>query len=157
MPAATASSASKKRKSLSSTNTKNTLGVDKDDPNKRRKTLDAFFKPLVPVTSSSTPATTPSTSSSTSTSTSSPNSSTSSPPDASTSEIESKGSNRAERGSKSKKERATRGGQNIVLNEEQMGVLRMAVDEGKNVFFTGAAGESPSLSTCAYILIWPVP
>jgi ATP-dependent DNA helicase PIF1 len=28
----------------------------------------------------------------------------------------------------------------VTLNEEQRKVLRMAVDEGKNVFFTGSAG-----------------
>jgi hypothetical protein len=30
----------------------------------------------------------------------------------------------------------------VVLSNEQMRVLRMVVDEGKNVFFTGSAGTS---------------
>ena len=30
--------------------------------------------------------------------------------------------------------------EHVVLNEEQISVLRMAVNEGKSVFFTGAAG-----------------
>ena len=33
----------------------------------------------------------------------------------------------------------------MALNAEQRKVLRMVVDEGKNVFFTGAAGECISL------------
>ena len=35
--------------------------------------------------------------------------------------------------------------ENVILNDEQVQVLKMVVDEGKSVFFTGAAGEYLSL------------
>ncbi|RDX52448.1 hypothetical protein OH76DRAFT_158218 [Lentinus brumalis] len=39
----------------------------------------------------------------------------------------------------------------VALNEEQVRVLQMVVDEGKNVFFTGAAGSGKSLLLRAII------
>ncbi|KAH9973993.1 hypothetical protein BGW80DRAFT_197266 [Lactifluus volemus] len=39
----------------------------------------------------------------------------------------------------------------VVLSDEQMRVLRMVVDEGKNVFFTGPAGTGKSLLLKAII------
>ncbi|KAI0258573.1 PIF1-like helicase-domain-containing protein [Gloeopeniophorella convolvens] len=39
----------------------------------------------------------------------------------------------------------------VVLSDEQMQVLRMVVDEGKNVFFTGSAGTGKSLLLKAII------
>lgn len=41
----------------------------------------------------------------------------------------------------------------ISLNEEQSRVLQMAVNEGKNVFFTGAAGELSLSNTDVQIYV----
>lgn len=51
-------------------------------------------------------------------------------------------------GSKAGSEKAT-ARDSVALNAEQRKVLRMVVDEGKNVFFTGAAGENLSSSFSA--------
>ncbi len=83
--------ANKKRKSTSDLHA--TSGKDGPQSDKRRRTLDAFFPPLVNVRASD------------------------------------------------KANDSTGARELVSLNEEQVAVLHMVVEDGKNVFFTGAAGK----------------
>jgi hypothetical protein len=43
----------------------------------------------------------------------------------------------------------------VVLSDEQVRVMKMVVDEGKNVFFTGSAGTFPSVPSLGASLFRP--
>ena len=95
MPSSTATkTTTRKRKSLS-----NASNADlKDEPEKRRRTLDTFFTHHLTVDVPTAP-------------------------------------------NEATSVREEENKQHIVLNEEQTNVIKMVVEEGKSVFFTGAAGE----------------